>query len=158
MHAFEQQDSLQTLAEGVAEYYRSNPELAQGRGMSPEAQEFFRCHDAVHVVYGCGNALNDEAIVKLSSLFGSTGGFGILRGYQLHESLEIYKKLRVIDVLLSIVQSVFFLIPRTLVRCARQRSRWPWNNFEPYLHMPLRDIRKEFGIRVAHVTVPGPSP
>lgn len=158
MHAFEQQDSPQTLAEGVAEYYRLNPGLAQGRGMSPAAQEFFRCHDAVHVVYGCGNALNDEAIVKLSSVFGSTGGLGILRGYQLHESLEIYKKLRAIDVLLSIVQSVFFLIPRTLVRCARQRRRWPWDNFEPYLHMPLSDIRKEFGIRVAHATVPAPSP
>jgi hypothetical protein len=156
MHAFEQQDSPQTLAEGVAEYYRLNPGLAQGRGMSPEAQEFFRCHDAVHVVYGCGNALNDEAIVKFASLFGSTGGFGILRGYRLHESLEIYKKLRVIDVLFSIVQSVFFLLPRTLVRCARQRRRWPWDNFEPYLHMPLCDIRKEFGIRVAHATGPGP--
>lgn len=158
MHAFEQQDSPQMLAEGVAEYYRLNPELAQGRDMSPAAREFFRCHDAMHVVYGCGNALNDEAIVKFASLFGSTGGFGILRGYRLHESLEIYKKLRVTDVLLSIVQSVFFLLPRTLVRCARQRRRWPWNNFEPYLHMPLRDIRKEFGIRVAHTAVPGSSP
>jgi hypothetical protein len=158
MHAFEQQDSPQTLAEGVTEYYRLNPELAQGRDISPAAQEFFRCHDAVHVVYGCGNALNDEAIVKLSSVFGSTGGLGILRGYRLHESLEIYRKLRVIDVLLSIVQSVFFLIPCTLVRCARQRRRWPWDNFEQYLHVPLRDIRKEFGIRVAHATVLGPSP
>lgn len=158
MHAFEHQDSLQTLAEGVAEYYRSNPELAQGRGMSPAAQEFFRCHDAVHVVYGCGNALNDEAIVKMASLFGTTGGLDILRGYRLHESLEIYKKLRVIDVLLSMVQSIFFLIPRTLVRCARQHSRWPWNNFEKHLHVPLRDLRQEFGIRVAHCAVAGRSP
>ncbi|MBI3245784.1 MAG: hypothetical protein HYZ50_04665 [Deltaproteobacteria bacterium] len=152
MHAFEHQNSRQTLADSIAEYYKANPGLAQGRGMSQAAREFFRCHDAVHVVYGCGNTLNDEAIVKLSSIFGTTGGLGVLSGYQLHESLQIYKKLRVVEVLLAILQSAFF-IPRTLVRCVRQRSRWPWNNFDKYLHVPLREIRQEFAIRVAHATV-----
>lgn len=151
MHAFEHQNSRQTLADGIAEYYSANPGLAQGRGISPEARDFFRCHDAVHVVYGCGNTLNDEAIVKLSSIFGTTGGFGVLRGYRLHESLQIYRKLSVPDVLAAILQSVF-IIPRTLARCVRQRSRWPWSDFEKYMHVPLREIRERFGIRVAHVS------
>ncbi|OGB26671.1 MAG: hypothetical protein A3I66_03780 [Burkholderiales bacterium RIFCSPLOWO2_02_FULL_57_36] len=118
--------------------------------MSAAAQKFFRCHDAVHVVYGCGNTLNDEAIVKISSFFGTTGGFKVLRGYQLHESLQIYKKLRPGEVLVAIFYSIF-LIPRTLLRCARQRKQWPWNNFEEYLQLPLHEIREEFGILVAHV-------
>jgi hypothetical protein len=42
MHSFERQASLQTLAQGLAEYYDANPELAKGRGMSIAAQEFFR--------------------------------------------------------------------------------------------------------------------
>ena len=149
MHSFERQASLQTLAQGLAEYYDANPELAKGRGMSIAAQEFFRCHDAAHVVFGCGNTLHDEAVVKIGSLFGTTAGFGALNGYRLHESLEIYKKLRARDVLRSIGQSAF-LIPRTIVRCVRQRRRWPWDNFEQYLCVPLCDIRNEYGIRVAH--------
>ena len=34
VHAFAQQDSPRTLAEGVQEYYRFHPGLAKGRGMS----------------------------------------------------------------------------------------------------------------------------
>lgn len=149
MHAFEQQQSPQSLANGIAEYFEANPGLAKGRGLSPAAQEFFRCHDAVHVVYGCGTTLNDEAVVKISSILGTTGGLGVLRGYRLHESIEIYRRLRVVAVLLSIAQSVF-LVPRSILRCTRQAKRWPWSNFEQYMKAPLREIRKEFGIRVAH--------
>jgi len=149
MHSFERQASVQTLAQGLAEYYDAYPELAKGRGMSVAAQEFFRCHDAAHVVFGCGNTLDDETVVKIASLFGTTAGFGVLKGYRLHESLEIYKTLRLRDVLRSLGQSAF-LIPRTIIRCLRQRSRWPWEGFEEHLRVPLCDIRKEYGIRVAH--------
>jgi len=145
MHAFESQNSMQTLAEGIAEYHSANPGLVQGRGMSLAAQEFFRCHDAVHVVYGCGTALYDEGIVKLSSIFGTTGGLGVLKGYQLHESRQIYKELPIGEVLLTILQSPFIVV-RTIIRCLRQHARWPWDSFEKYLHMPLSEIRQEFGI------------
>lgn len=150
MHSFERQDCGLTLAQGMAEYYAANPDLAQGRGLSPEAQEFFRCHDAVHVVFGCGNALNDEAVVKIASLFGTSAGFAVLRGYRLHESIAIYQRLRARDVLRSIAESLV-LVPRTIVRCNRQHRRWPWSSFAPYLQVPLRDLRQEFGIQVARM-------
>lgn len=149
MHTFESQNSMQTLAEGIAEYHRVNPDLVQGRSMSLAAQEFFRCHDTVHVVYGCGTSLHDEAIVKLSSIFGTTSGFGVLKGYQLYESRQIYKKLPVVEVLLTIFQSSF-IVPRTIVRCFHQSGRWPWDRHEEYLHMPLNGVRKKFNIQVAH--------
>lgn len=149
MHAFEYQNSSQTLGTGIAEYHEANPGLAKGRGLSPEAKEFFRCHDAVHVVYGCGNTLDDEAVVKISSILGTTGGLGVLRGYTLHESIDIYRALRVSDVFFSILHSVV-VVPRTVVRCLRQTERWPWQNFEQYMQVPLREIRTTFGIRVAH--------
>lgn len=152
-HAFENQDCLHTLAEGIAEYHRANPELAGGRGSSAQAREFFRCHDAAHVVFGCGNTLDDEAVVKISSIFGTSAGLGVLRGYRLHEAIEIYQRLGPGDVLRSIVHSVY-LVPRTLARCLRQRRRWPWDAFEAYGQVPLREIRKDFGIRVAHFSNP----
>lgn len=149
MRRYESQNTGQTLAEGVAEYHQKNPELAQGRGMSPAAQEFFERHDAVHVVYGCANTMHDEAVVKLSSIFGTTGGFGVLRGYQLHESMQIYKRLNKAEILLTILQAPI-IVPWTIIRCLRQHGRWPWDGFGKYLHTPLSEVRREFGITVAH--------
>ncbi len=148
-HNFERQDSAQTLAQGLEEYFAANPGLDEARRMSPEAERFFRCHDAAHVVFGCGTTLDDEAVVKIASIFGTTAGFGVLKGYRLHESLRIYKRLRLMDVLSSIAHSVV-VVPRTLRRCRRQRARWPWDGHQRYLGVPLNDIRRQFGIEVAH--------
>ncbi len=148
MLAYQSQNSTATLAEGLAEYVHAHPFLKRGDGMSAQAQEFFRCHDVVHVVYGCDTSLNHEAVVKLSSFFGTTTGFGAMRGYRLYESLDIYRKLRLTDILWTIAASVV-IVPRTLWRCARQKQRWPWDAHDAWMHKPLADIRTAFGIRVA---------
>lgn len=149
MQTYERQDSPQTLAEAVAEYYAANPGLASVRNMSPDAQRFFRSHDVAHVIFGCSTALDHEAVVKIASILGTSAGLGVLRGYRRHESIEIYKQLRLREVLGSIARSAA-IVPRTAFRCLRQRSRWPWTEFEGYLDIPLRDIREQFGIKVAH--------
>ncbi len=149
MNTYELQDSRQTLAEAITEYYAANPRLAKVRSMSPEAQQFFRCHDAAHVVFGCSVALDDEAVVKIASMLGTTAGLGVLKGYRLHESVQIYKQLPLGAVLKSIAHSAV-IVPCTVLRCLRQRSRWPWAEFEQYLTVPLRELRREFGIKVAH--------
>lgn len=148
-HVFMDQNSVQTLAQGIAEYYRSNPGLKCGPDMSPAAQQFFTSHDAMHVVFGCGTSLIDEGIVKLSSIFGSTAGLSVLKGYGLHESRQIYRELMLREVILTIVSSII-VVPRTILRCFRQSSLWPWDRFDGYLPMPLEEIRREFGITVAH--------
>lgn len=148
MHAYERQDTTQTLAEGVAEYYERNPTLADVRDMSPEAQEFFRCHDVAHVVFGCNTSLPHEATVKLCSVFGTTAGFAVLRGYRLHESVDIYRTLGVASIAATVLESVI-IVPRTVVRCLRQRKRWPWDGFSDHRDVPLGRLRAEFGIVVA---------
>ena len=93
-HQFESAQSSQTLAEGLAEYFAANPLLKRESTLhSPQARQFFLAHDTVHVLYGCGTTMSDEAVVKLASLFGTTGGFQVLRGYVNHETLDIYTKL-----------------------------------------------------------------
>jgi hypothetical protein len=146
---YQQQDSMQTLSEGIAEYRAVNPNLDDGRSMNPAAQEFFRCHDVAHVVFGCSTALDDEAVVKIASIFGTSAGFGVLKGYRLHESIEIYGRLRIAEMVHTFL-SAFILVPRTVWRCRRQHARWPWADHAPYLARPLADIRRELGIAVAH--------
>jgi hypothetical protein len=103
----------------------------------------------VHVVYGCGTSMPDEAIVKLASLWGTTGGRAVLRGYRLYESLDIYRHLPLWDTLRALLAAPVLLV-RTAWRCSRQPQRWPWSDHDAYMDMPLHAIRSRFGIRVAH--------
>ena len=151
MHAYQQQDSIQTLAQALEEYHAVHPGLSNARLMSPEGQAFFTCHDAVHVVFGCGIDLDDEAVVKIASMLGTTAGLGVLRGYVLHETLDIYRQLRVLDMLRAIGRAIV-VVPRTILRCVAQRRRWPWTEHRSYLDVSLQDIRQQFGIKVAHHT------
>lgn len=149
MLAYRSQSARLSLADGLAEYYREHPFLTRGGHLRAEAQEFFRCHDAVHVLYGCDTSLPDEAVVKLSSIFGTSAGFGVLKGYSLYESIDIYRKLKLGEVLGTMLAAIV-IVPRSIWRCRQQRKRWPWSDFDAHLQTPLCDLRAAFGIRVAH--------
>jgi hypothetical protein len=148
-HQFELQGSTQTLEEGLVEYFAAHPGLKRDADLlSTEAREFFRSHDVVHVLYGCGTSMPEEAIVKLASLFGTTGGRHVLRGYTHHEALDIYRHLPIAGTLAALMAAPF-LILRTVWRCKHQTRPWPWKGFEPYLQVPLVEVRRQFGITVA---------
>jgi hypothetical protein len=150
-HQFESQASTQTLREGLAEYFAAHPSLKrQGSLSSAEAREFFRSHDIVHVLYGCGTTMPDEAVVKLASLCGTTGGWAVLRGYTHHETLDIYTRLPLASTVLALLLAPY-LVARTVWRCWRQPKRWPWTENQHLLDVPLFELRAEFGITVAHV-------
>lgn len=148
MLAYREQDAAMSLAAGLAEYHRAHPLLKRGDQLSPDAREFFRCHDAVHVLYGCDTSLTQEAIVKLSSMFGTTGGFAVLKGYALYESKDIYRTLKFSDILTTALAAIV-IAPRTLWRCARQKARWPWAEFADHMETSLSELRARYRIRVA---------
>jgi hypothetical protein len=142
---YQRRDAELTLQAGLREYYASRDGLVGGRGISPAAREFFRCHDAAHVVFGCSTSLRDEAAVKIWSIFGTTAGLGVLRAYRLPESQEVYEELAGSDIARTAARSLVF-VPRVLRRCFRMHERWPWSEFGTYLDVPLREIRREYGI------------
>ena len=146
---YQRQDSPQTLSEGIAEYFAANEHHFNKRSLPPEASEFFRCHDAAHVVFGCDISLNDEAVVKISSVFGTTVGWSVLKGYRLPESKEVYEELRLVDIIHTSVSSLY-LVPLTIWRCLRMHKRWHWDNFDEFLDVPLGQVREVFGIQVPH--------
>jgi ubiquinone biosynthesis protein Coq4 len=149
-HRFQSPQTTQTLAQGLTEYFEANPSLKRASDLpSFEAKQFFHSHDTVHVLYGCGTTMPDEAIVKLSSLFGTTGGLGVLRGYALHAMLDVYTQLPLLGTAVAILASPY-LIVRTVWRCMRQSRRWPWVEHEHFMNTPLNELRQQFRIRVAH--------
>jgi len=144
-----QQDSQQTLAEGLVEYFAAHQSGLSDRLNSRTAQDFFTAHDTVHVVFGCGISLPDEAVVKVCSMFGTSEGFAVLRGYALAESKEIYSGLKIAEIVSTVFRSLL-LVPRSLWCCLRMRKRWPWHDHQEYMDLPLHKIRGQFGIRVPH--------
>ena len=147
MLEFQRAESEQTLGSGLEEYYASRADLVTGRGASSAAREFFRCHDAAHVVFGCNTSLRNEAMVKLWSFFGTTRGLRLLREYRLPESQEIYATLDWGSIARTVPRALA-VAPRVIARCLRMHKRWPWPDFEKFLEVPLRDLREEYGIRV----------
>jgi hypothetical protein len=148
MRRHQEAESAYTLAEGLSEYYASRGDLAGGRGASDAAREFFRCHDAAHVVFACDTTLPQEGIVKLWSFFATDAGArSLLSDYSLAESREIYTTLTLREELRA-AWTAFGAFPRILWRSLCMPKRWPWRNFDAYLGVPLREIRREFGIRV----------
>jgi hypothetical protein len=117
------------------------------RGISARAAEFFRCHDAAHVVFGCSTSLVDEALVKIWSFFGTTAGFSLLRDYRSPESKEIYDRLTWGSIAATAVRSVV-LVPRVLLRSRRMHRPWPWSDYAAHLDEPLCELRRAHGIRV----------
>ena len=144
---YQRPDTTLTLESGLAEYYASRADLVGGRGVSGIAREFFRCHDAAHVVFGCSTTLLNEAMVKIWSFFGTTRGLRLLREYRLPESQEIYEQLEWGLIGRTAIQSLGIL-PRVMVRCARMNKRWPWSEFEVHRQVALRELRREYGIQV----------
>ena len=133
----------------MEEYANAFEAQLTSRTLSPEGTSFFHSHDVVHVVFGCDVSLEDEAVVKVSSFFGTNGGSDVLRGYRLPESNEIYGELIWSQIAVTAVKALV-LAPRTIWRCTRMTERWPWKDFDGYLETPLDEIRHRFGIKVAH--------
>lgn len=145
---FQSPDSSQTLQEGLAEYFQAHADMRLAQQLvSCEARQFFRSHDIVHVLYGCGTSMSDEAVVKIASLFGTTGGVRVLLGYVHHETLRLYCQIPVRGALHAILLSPY-LVVRTVFRCLAQRQRWPWAENEKYMDVRLDELRATFGIRV----------
>ena len=148
-HPFESRHSTQILAEGLAEYFRAHPKLKRQDDLASVGTRRFLSHDIVHLLCGCGTSMPVEAIVKIASLLGTTGGLWVLRGYTHHETLDIYRRLPWASALMALLAAPY-LIARTDWRCGPQRRRRPWAANERFMNAPLAELRSSFGIRVAH--------
>ena len=152
MMEYQRPDTEITLQLGLEEYYASRDDLQHGRGMSEAATDFFRCHDTVHVVFGCNTELPSEAGVKMWSFFGTDAGLKRLhQGYGLDESKEIYTDLGVWQMVDAGLRSLI-IVPVVIFHSFRMKKRWPWSDFDDYLTMPQKNIREEFGICLIRIS------
>ena len=65
---FLEQNSTQTLLEGLEELYINNPEVAASSKLKGKS---FQDHDLTHVIFGCDTSIRGEIILKPWILFGT---------------------------------------------------------------------------------------
>lgn len=69
MLRYQDQDSTQTLREGLAEYYAANVGIVmRPDDLPPESVALFRSHDLCHVIFGLDTSLGDETLADTRTL------------------------------------------------------------------------------------------
>jgi ubiquinone biosynthesis protein Coq4 len=120
--------------------------------MSPEAQEFFRCHDTAHIVFGCDTSIFGEGVLKIFTIFGTTLDFWKhVLAYTEADAFALFRQYS----WRHIVKNVFKLIvniPRTFIHAKQMSKPWPWSDHDEYLDKSVKEIRNEFKIKVVRRT------
>lgn len=144
--------SAVSLRQGLHKLQEENTGVFSDGEISPEAQEFFRCHDVAHVVFGCDTTLFGEGVLKLFTIFGTTLGFwSHLFGYSEGGAFGLFRQYSA----LHFLKNLFWLLlnaPRAIFRARRMSKPWPWADHSEYMDRSLEDIRTEFNI----VVIPHP--
>jgi ubiquinone biosynthesis protein Coq4 len=146
---FKEQDSPQTLREGLKEFYGNlGGEALALAEVDASVAQLMHAHDAAHVVFGCDTTLRGELLADSWTLAASTMTVGQYMAY-LREPLiqEVFRSIPVGALTKDLVAS----LPRLavlLVRSRQQREPWAFDAYREHLDRPLADIRAEFNIRV----------
>jgi hypothetical protein len=147
---YQDQDSAQTLAEGLAEYYAANAgRVARPQDLPAASRELFESHDICHVIFGLDTTLADEAVVDTRTLLSCDVGFAAYWRYLRTdaEAKAIFASMGAAEVVLGTLGATPRLL-RGLAAAWRQKRLWPWRPPAAFHDRTLGELRAAFGIRV----------
>jgi hypothetical protein len=147
---YQQQDSLQTLNEGLEEYYAANAGIViRPRNLPPESYALFHRHDICHVIFGLSTTAEDEVMADTRTLLSCDVGMKRYAAYltQDRQAQALFKEF---GYLRSIWMTVICTprICRAVREAWRMKKRWPWTPPDGYGSRQIADLRGEYGIRV----------
>ena len=148
-HHYQDQNSQQTLAEGLEEYYRANEGIvARPETLSPQSATLFRSHDICHVIFGLDTTLGDETLADTRTFLSCDVGWKKYSNY-INDPLAmaVFKELGIARAVWITLRSVPRIL-RAIIEAKRMAKKWPWVPPESFRSRTLADLRKEFAIRV----------
>lgn len=148
--AYRRQDSDQTLAQALDEYYAANlGVVVRPRDLPPESAALFRNHDICHVIFGLDTTLADEAMADSRTLMSCDVGVRRYLAYLAQDSqAKAAFKAAGYGRTAWITALTIPRICRAAIEGWRMKRRWPWTPPDSFQARPLADLRREFGIRV----------
>jgi hypothetical protein len=147
---YQAQDSAQTLAQGLAEYYAQNAgRVLPPDALSTESADLFRSHDICHVIFGLDTTLADEAMADTRTMLSCDVGLKRYAKYMTSnpDAKAIFREIGYLTVLWGTIRVVPRML-RAMREAFRMNKRWPWDPPEDYQSRTLADLRREYGIRV----------
>jgi uncharacterized tellurite resistance protein B-like protein len=146
---YQDQDSSQTLREGLEEFHAGFDNVIQEKDMSSErARELFRCHDTCHVVFGCDTTVGNEVLVDTWSIFGTDVSVKEYSEYlRIPEAQQALTGAGFVRTLLESIRATPRLFD-VFLRTREMTKKWPFYSGDAYLDIPLAEIRKEFNIQL----------
>jgi hypothetical protein len=149
-HAYQEQNSRQTLAEGLEEYYRANEGVvARPASLPPESMALFRSHDMCHVIFGLGTTIADETMADTRTLLSCDVGWKRYAHYLRTDAQTkaLFKDLGMRRAVLATLRSVPRIV-RAIGEAHRMKKKWPWTPPPSYFTRTLGELRREYGIRI----------
>lgn len=146
--------SIQTLREGLAEYYAHNPHVTPPETQPVEFAKILQAHDIGHVIYGCDTGMYDE--LKILPLFWWTSECTFQTYLKMKNSpavdvmyADMIREKGVLWLYGAVLRVLPTLIPALIPIWFKTRNwqkRLPFLEFEPLLERSLLDIRREFNV------------
>lgn len=149
-YRYQEQESMQTLAEGLAEYYAANgPRVCPSASLPSESRALFRSHDLCHVIFGLDTSLADEGMADVRTLLSCDVGWRRYTHYMTSDraAKAIFKELGYARAAWVMV----IIVPRLLRAIAegwRMTRKWPWEPPVALFERTLADLRRDYGIRL----------
>tara|TARA_B100000029_G_scaffold4166_1_gene4878 strand:- start:455 stop:937 length:483 start_codon:yes stop_codon:yes gene_type:complete len=152
MYRYQEQNSEQTLQEGLDEFYSINSKFRELSETGEKKGLFFQ-HDITHIVFGLNTKLEEEHLLDSWALWGCKIKWKTMYEYMRHPAIkeitrEIYKDLGT----WGVVKKIITMIPLKLLivsRALRMKKKWDYHNVtEGKLKSKISDIRKEYNINV----------
>ena len=148
--AYQCQDSAQTLAQGLEEYYAANVGIVtRPDELPPDSASLFRSHDICHVIFGLNTSIADEALVDTRTLVSCDVGIHrYLRYLRTNaEAQAVFKSIGYFK-----TSWITLLAGPRIVRASwsgfAMSRKWPWEPPRSYLDRSLGELRAAYGIRV----------
>jgi hypothetical protein len=151
-------NSLQTLRQGLEEYYALNSDITDARELPPEFAKILLAHDASHVILGCDTHMYDE--IKLLPLGFWTSDFKFSDYIRANRDPAIKPAINIMydDLvkqhgLLWLYSSIFWVLPRLLpeviviwLKTRSPRKYYPFLEYQSLFDVSLLEIRQEFDL------------
>jgi len=152
MIKYTQQESTQTLEQGLEEYYSTN---------SKQVKEFseripvLADHDMTHVIFGLGTSIEEESLLDTWTIRGTDISWKEIYEYAFDKEFKKLTKIIVKDqggwfnVIKVVIKCIPLKIKIHFNRIPMMKKKWPYSNVtDEMMSKSIKDLRNEYGIKV----------
>ena len=152
MIKYTQQESTQTLKEGLEEYYSTNPkQVKEFSDRIPVLAD----HDITHVIFGLGTSIEEESLLDTWTIRGTDISWKEIYEYAFDKEFKKLTKIIVKDqggwfnVIKVVIKCIPLKIKIHFNRIPMMKKKWPYSNVtNEMMSVSIKDLRNEYGIKV----------